>query len=61
MHLISRYPCGIVGLGKVLVCHPNVKGSNPTPASIFLHDFYHKETALLSPLRETEREREEED
>ncbi len=57
MHLISRYPRGIVG--KVLDCHLNVKGAIPTPAMIFLHA-YHKETALLSPLRGTERERERE-
>jgi hypothetical protein len=56
MHLISRYPRGIVG--KVLDCHLNVKGSIPTPPMIFLHGFYHEETALVSPLRGTERERE---
>jgi hypothetical protein len=33
-------------------------GSIPTPAMIFLNDFYHEETAPLSPLRGTERERE---
>jgi hypothetical protein len=56
MHLISRYPRGIVG--KMLVFHLNVKGSIPTPTMIFLHGFYHEETALLSPLRGTESERE---
>jgi hypothetical protein len=55
-HLISRYPRGIVG--KVLVFHLNVKGSIPTPATIFLCGFYHEESTLLSPLRGTERERE---
>jgi hypothetical protein len=44
-------------VGKVLVFHLNVKGSIPTPAMIFLHGFYHEETALLSPLGGTERER----
>jgi hypothetical protein len=47
-------------VGKVLDCHLNVKGSIPTPAMIFLHGFYHEETALLSPLRGTESERERE-
>jgi hypothetical protein len=55
MHFISRYPRGIVG--KVLVFHLNVKGSIPTPM-IFLNGCYHEESALLSPLRGTERERE---
>jgi hypothetical protein len=54
MYLVSRYPRDIVG--KVLVFHLNVKGSIPSPAMIFLHE----ETALLSPLRGTERERERE-
>ncbi len=58
MNLISRYPRGIVG--KVLVFHLKVKGPIPTPAMIFLHGFYHEETALLSPLRGTESERERE-
>jgi hypothetical protein len=59
MHLISRYPRGI--LGKVIVFHLYVKGSIPTPAVIFLHGFYHGETALLSSLRGSEREGERED
>jgi hypothetical protein len=56
MNLISRYPRGIVG--EVLDCHLNVKDSIPSPAMNFLHGFYHEETALLSPLRGTEREKE---
>jgi hypothetical protein len=46
-------------VGKVLVCHVNIKGSFPTPAMVFLHGFYHEETSHLSLLRgKTERERE---
>jgi hypothetical protein len=56
MILFSIYTPGIVG--KVLDCHLNAKGSIPTQAMIFLHSFYHEETAFLSPLKGTERERE---
>jgi hypothetical protein len=50
---MSRHPRGIVC--KVLVFHLNVNGSIPNPTMIFLHGFYHKETALFSPLTGTER------
>jgi hypothetical protein len=52
---VSSDPRGIVGKG--LDCRLNLKGSISTPAMIFLHGFYHEETALLSPLRGTEREK----
>jgi hypothetical protein len=49
-------------VGKVLVFHLNIKGSIPTPAKIFLHGFYHEETALLFSLeRDREKKTERED
>jgi hypothetical protein len=53
LHLISRYPRGVVG--KVLVCHLNVTGSIPTPAMIFLLGFY--QCSSFSLEREREREK----
>jgi hypothetical protein len=56
LHLITRYPCGVVG--KVLVYHLNVTGSIPTPAMIFLLGFYQSSSFSLERDRERERERE---
>jgi hypothetical protein len=50
LHLITRYPRGVVG--KVLVYHLNVTGSIPTPAMIFLLGFHQSSSFSLERDRE---------
>ncbi len=52
LHLIPRYPRGIVD--TVLVCHLNIQGSIPTPAIIFLHGFYQCSSFSLDRNKERE-------
>jgi hypothetical protein len=52
LHLISRYPRGVVG--RALDCHLNVSGSIPTPTMIFILGFYQCSSFYFERDRERE-------